>query len=210
MKKEIKLSGENTFFTGDLHLGHKQEFVWGARGFTSVEEHKAGVIKSINEHVCSSDNLINVGDFCLNSNEEDVLEYLNSIKCQNIFSLWGNHPNPLWSIYKREVAKQYGEGIEVYPFRFKSLIFIGDEGHFRVDGKIIEANHFPLQIWDFRKNGAWHICGHSHGGFEKTRAEYSEDLRLDVGWDQYKRPLSWSMLKDIMSKKRLGESLDHH
>ena len=27
------------YFTSDLHIGHDKEFIWGSRGFSSLEEH---------------------------------------------------------------------------------------------------------------------------------------------------------------------------
>ena len=49
--------------------------------------------------------------------------------------------------------------------------------------------HFPLEIWDRKHYGAWHLHGHSHGKAPKMLG------RLDVGvdcWNYY--PVSWEQV----------------
>lgn len=41
----------NTYFTSDTHFGHNKEFVFKERGFNSVEEMNAAIIKNWNSVV---------------------------------------------------------------------------------------------------------------------------------------------------------------
>lgn len=104
--------------TSDLHLNHAKEFLWQGRGFNSVVEHNAAVIATLQPF----DVIIHAGDMFLNATEDDVAAILAQIP-GTIYTLWGNHPNPLWKIYNREVAAKFGEGFEVYPFKWKNVVF---------------------------------------------------------------------------------------
>ena len=47
--KIVEGNNQKVFFTSDLHLNHRREFIWEARGFGSSEEHTNFVINKINE-----------------------------------------------------------------------------------------------------------------------------------------------------------------
>lgn len=198
------------YFTSDLHLNHKPEFIWKARGYNSIQEHNSGVIEKINSIVRAQDVLFNLGDLFLNTQEEQAIEILDKINCQNIYSCWGNHGFPLAKIYKREVAKQYSPGIEVYPFRFKNLIFIGDYLEVIINGKVMILSHYPLAVFNHSKYGAYSLSGHSHYGYEKTQAQHKEGLMLDVGWDGHGKPLSFEEINNIMATKTIKQEDNHH
>jgi len=191
--------------TSDWHLFHAKEFLYGGRGFKNVEEHNAGVIATLQDF----DTLIHLGDMFLNATEEQAICALDKIP-GTIYTLWGNHNAVLWPVFKREMAQKYGEGLEVYPYRWRNVIFIGNQATVEIDKKTIVLNHFPLQIWDGRKHGFFHLAGHSHGSFKQTRPEHPQDYRLDIGWDIHKKPLTMGEIRAIMNGKSIGEPLDHH
>lgn len=194
-------------FTSDLHLNQKNPdiAIWNERGFPGLSEHNAGVIKTLQDF----DIIFHAGDMTLNTTEEEFGAFIAQIP-GTIYTLWGNHPNPMWAIYKREVAAKFGEGIEVYPFKWRNVVFMGSQVVLEVDKKTIIMNHFPMQIWDGRKHGFWHLCGHSHGSFKQTRPEHPQDYRLDIGWDIHKKPLTMGEIRAIMNGKSIGAPLDHH
>jgi len=194
-------------FTSDLHFNQQNPdiAIWDKRGFVSLDEMRAGLIAAMKPF----DVIIHGGDMTLNTTEEQLIEILDQIP-GTIYTLWGNHPNPLWKIYKREVAAKFGEGLEVYPFKWRNVVFMGSQAVLEVNRKTIILNHFPLQIWDGRKHGFWHLCGHSHGSFEQTRPEYPTDFRLDIGWDVHNKILTFTDIAGIMSGKSIGQTLDHH
>lgn len=53
------------YFTSDLHFNHDREFIWGARGFSSVEEMNETIISRFNSVVGPEDDVYILGDLCL-------------------------------------------------------------------------------------------------------------------------------------------------
>lgn len=77
------------WLTSDLHLGHDRDFIWGARGFNSIEEHDEAIIKNWNSLVEPDDIVYCLGDLMLNDNAGGVRK-LNQLT-GNIRILYGNH-----------------------------------------------------------------------------------------------------------------------
>ncbi len=79
----------NIFITSDTHFGHDREFLYGPRGFTSIEEHDEEVVRRWNEVVSAEDTVYHLGDVMLGDNEHgmDCLRRLNG----NIKIIRGNH-----------------------------------------------------------------------------------------------------------------------
>lgn len=199
----------NHWIVSDLHLNHNKDFIYYRRGFNDIQEHNREIINNINKSVKENDVLFSLGDFCLNTNEEQLNVFLDSIICKNIYLLFGNHPNPLKKIYMREVYKKYKEDIEVYPFRYKNVIFLGNHFECIIQGKYVVMNHFPLEIWDHMKDGSYMLCGHSHYSFPRIRKASTDGLTLDCGWEGHNSVLNFNTVIDIMSKKTIRK-VDHH
>lgn len=77
------------FFTSDTHFCHKQEFLWGPRGFSNVEEMNEAIIERWNKVVKPEDIVYHLGDTMLNDNEKGI-EYFKRLNGE-IFLIWGNH-----------------------------------------------------------------------------------------------------------------------
>lgn len=77
------------FVTSDTHFGHDREFVWGLRGFSSIEEHDAAIIANWNSVVGPDDVVYHLGDVMLKDNEHGMncLRQLNG----TIYIVPGNH-----------------------------------------------------------------------------------------------------------------------
>lgn len=60
------------FCTSDLHLGHDKDFVTKARGFETVEEMNAEIIRRWNERVYPDDDVYVLGDLTLGDVEEGI------------------------------------------------------------------------------------------------------------------------------------------
>ena len=235
MNKILKIrqtDDQKVYWVSDTHLNHNRDFVYEARGFKSSQDHTDFIINKINEIVRPNDILMHAGDFCLNTEESGCNELLARIFCQNIYMLWGNHNNPLWKIYQREIAKQFytkgyiekdlmgdvhGTGferpltdVEIYPFRYKNVVFFGNYLEVTVDGQYFVMAHYPIHVWNYVKDGAKMICGHSHYGLPFSQADNFNAKILDIGWDGYGRPLSTQEVLNIMDKKVIFETGDHH
>ena len=77
------------FITSDTHFGHDREFLFGPRGFTSIEEHDQEVIRRWNSVVSPDDVVYHLGDVMLNDNAHGM-ECLRQLNGQ-IKIVPGNH-----------------------------------------------------------------------------------------------------------------------
>lgn len=211
------------FWVSDTHLNHNPKWpvpIWEMRGYKSAQDHTDSIIEAINQAVRPNDILIHAGDFCLNTEENGLNELLARIRCQDIYMLWGNHNNPLWRVYQREVNRMFANlagGVdqgdveyEVYPFRYKNIVFVGNYLEMTVDGHYFVVEHYPVHVWNYLKDGAKMICGHSHCALPFSSVENDEAKILDIGWDGYKRVLSTEDILAIMNKKNVYKPGDHH
>ena len=79
------------YFTSDLHLGHDQEFIWGARGFKSVEKMNEGIVSRWNSRITKDDDVYVLGDLVMGGVENvELLKQLNG----KIHIVYGNHDGP--------------------------------------------------------------------------------------------------------------------
>ena len=79
------------YFTSDLHLGHDQEFIWGARGFNSVAEMNEKIITRWNNRITKDDDVYVLGDLVMGGVENvELLKQLNG----KIHIIYGNHDGP--------------------------------------------------------------------------------------------------------------------
>lgn len=198
------------WFSSDFHANHKQPFVWRDRGFESAEEHTQYIISKVNTLVGENDILFHCGDLTLNTTDEMFWDFIRSLKCQNIYCLPGNHTNPLTRIYRNEVRKQFGEAIkETYPFRIENLLILPQHFEFWVGSQYIVLNHYPLVDWNRMKDGSFMLHGHCHGQYTKSDVAANDGKILDVGFDNFLHPVSYSELEEIMAKKQVS-SVGHH
>ena len=201
------------WFTSDLHLDHKREFVWEVRGYRSADDHTNSIIDTINDCVREGDILFNLGDLCLNSSPEKVDGYLNRIRCKNMWCLWGNHNNPhekcVYRPGRDRLLAPNARAHWVYPVRHKNMTYLGHYHEVTVNNQFIVLFHYPLMSWNHLSDGAWALVGHEHGGLPATRPEATDGKILDLGWDLYKKPLSFAEVKTIMDKKNTC-SVGHH
>lgn len=77
------------FLTSDTHFGHDREFIYGPRGFTSIQEHDEEIIQRWNLVVKPDDIVYHLGDVMLGDNGHglECLRQLNGI----IYIIPGNH-----------------------------------------------------------------------------------------------------------------------
>ena len=93
------------YFTSDLHLGHDQEFIWGARGFKSVEEMNEGIISRWNSRITDEDDVYVLGDLVMGGVENvEKLKRLNG----KLHIIFGNHDGPK----KREAYAELDNVVE--------------------------------------------------------------------------------------------------
>jgi calcineurin-like phosphoesterase family protein len=206
-----------TFVTSDTHWHHAPKWenpIWKMRGHSSPKEHDDFIVSEINRRVGKDDDLIHLGDLCLNSKIEDFEQLISSINCQNVYMLWGNHPNPHYKrvylpLVKILLGNSYVEGMEVYPLQYKNVIYLGHYAEVILEGQYTVLSHYPIYIWNEMQHGAWMLCGHSHYGCELSRAETMTGKILDVGWDGHKSVWTLEEIRAVMDKKQIAV-VDHH
>lgn len=140
----------NIYITSDTHFGHNKEFVFKERGFNSVEEMNAAIIKNWNSVVQPDDVVYHLGDVMLGDNNIGIecLKQLNG----KIHLLFGNHdtstrqklyaecPNVIIDGFATAIKFR---GYNFYLSHYPTMVTNGDEGA-------------PL------KTRVINLCGHSH------------------------------------------------
>lgn len=199
------------YVTADPHIGHQKEFVWGARGYNSHQEHTDGVIETINDICRPNDVLVVIGDYCLNTTVDGFDNYLQRIRCQNIWYLNGNHNNPHEkAVYDKLVASFGIAGVrEIYPLRYKNFVYQGHYLETALNGQFTVMFHYPIAVFNEMPRGSWMLCGHSHYNYAISKADNTDTKILDVGWDGHGKPWSFSEIKAVMDKKGI-KTVDHH
>jgi len=189
------------WLSSDFHYNHNPKWpipIWKMRGYNSVGEMNVDIIKTINDNVKYDDIMIYLGDFMLNSSSDQFENFLSQINCQSVYMLFGNHNSCTWSNYEEHIYSIYGKrDIEVYPLRYRNLIYVGNYLEFSVDGSKTVASHYPLSSWNGMSHNGIHIHGHIHS----TKENYKLDGKtIDVGFDYWKRPVSFDEIKQLMDK----------
>lgn len=87
------------YFTSDWHFGHDKEFIWGPRGYKSVEEMNETQVEKHNSIITDEDDVYVQGDLML-GNAEIGMKYLRQLKGK-IHIVLGNHDtNSRIELYK--------------------------------------------------------------------------------------------------------------
>ncbi len=142
------------YLCSDWHFNHDREFVWGARGFSSIEEMNAEIVKRHNETVRPDDDVYVLGDCCLGGAEslaanKEIIESLNG----KIHIITGNHcTNPR--------IEMYGTCANVVEVIKHATVLKYHKQHFYL-------SHYPTLTANKDedrplKEKAINICGHSH------------------------------------------------
>lgn len=222
------------WFTSDWHLGHNKEFLYGPRGCESRDEHVKWLLEQINELVEPDDLIIHLGDMSLTASYTELCNWLRWIKCNNIWSLIGNHENN----FKRLIDNMRvpSDNDQVRRDTWAVTEFKHPKDGIRSLGKYCELTiveptgvpnqkakrypmtlcHFPMLLWNNSHHGSFHLCGHSHGGLIPSSPFNPIARRLDCGvenaldWSDGEQVMfDWDDIKNIMSNKEI-EVLDHH
>ncbi|MBU2852943.1 metallophosphoesterase [Acidithiobacillus ferriphilus] len=147
-----------TWFTSDLHLGHKNIIQYCQRPFASVEEMDHALIRAWNDRVEANDTVYVLGDFAFESGVK-ARSALRQLAGRKILIL-GNHDRSNdWA----------GEGwAEVHEAKLIEV------GHTR-----LYLHHYPLRDWPGKWQRTIHLYGHVHGRLEPVPGS------MDVGVDSW-------------------------
>lgn len=133
------------YFIADTHIGHNRDFIYKQRGFNTIEAHDEALLDGINYTVRQTDTLYLLGDVAW----VDPVKFLNSIWCQNIYIIKGNHDDELYSLNQQK--------------KFINATLLGEIADIKINGNKITLSHFPLISWQSSHYNALNIHGHVHG-----------------------------------------------
>lgn len=162
-----------TWFTADLHLGHRAIIDHCARPFSDVAEMDALLIANWNGCVAPGDDVWVVGDFAL-GNSEVVAHYLRRLRGRKHL-VHGNHDRKATRTIKCWAS------CEAYA-------------DIAVEGQRLVLLHYAMRVWPGHLHGSIHLYGHSHGALPGDRQS------LDVGvdcWDY--RPVSLGEIQERLA-----------
>ena len=159
----------NIFATSDLHLGHDRAFIWGARGFKSIEEHDAEIIKRWNEVVTEKDDVYILGDLMLGDNAHGIhcLSQLNG----KLHILTGNHCT---------AARQ-----KLYHTLENMVEFCGCATTIKYKKKQLYLSHYPTITSNMEANphqAVFNLYGHTH---QTTNFYNGQPFMYHVGVDSH-------------------------
>lgn len=187
------------YFSSDWHLNHRNicrgvsSWSSGFRDFDTVEHMNRAIIDSINAEVGSDDHLFFMGDF--NFGDKSLTPDLRArINCRNLYLIYGNHDEHI------QRNKRYQDCFSSCS-TFEEIVVVEESGR----KQMISLFHYPMKVWNKAHKGAYALTGHSHGSLPYTETE----LGLDVGWDVWRRPLSYDIVNGVLSTRRFLP-VDHH
>lgn len=142
------------FVCSDLHFNHDRQFIWGARGFNSIEEMNEAIIERHNSKVNPEDEVYVCGDLCLGGCVEGItarnqalIERLNG----RIHIILGNHDTPA-RITMYAMCKNVEEIVYATMIHYRGYHFY--------------LSHFPTLTANLEKESlkqcTINLFGHSH------------------------------------------------
>jgi len=191
------MSAVRTWFTADLHLGHRNIIDYCNRPFADVAEMNRVLIANWNETVGHDDTVWVVGDFALGKIDE-TLTMVRKLNGRKIL-VAGNHDR-CWHGHKRRADAW----TERYLDAGFDEIIQGETTFDLPDGTTVTVCHFPYRgdshatdrFAQHRPNddGGWLIHGHVHDKWRQS------DRMINVGVDvnDY-RPIAADAIANLVS-----------
>lgn len=158
----LSLNSKNTYIFGCSHFSHSNIIKYCNRPFSDVSAMNdalwSGVVSLPNDS-----SLIHLGDFSFGRNAvvlENWYKFFNILSNKNIIChfIFGNHD--------KHIKKYYTEipGWSSKNFLFHEIL------EFTIDGiaEFIVASHYPMEDWNGKNNGSYHIHCHTHKELESS------------------------------------------
>ncbi len=161
------------FVTSDTHFGHANIIRYCTRPFASVEAMDRELVDRWNAKVPKNATIYHLGDFSFHKDPDRTLEILYSLN-GDIHLIAGNHDN-WWE--KNGCARDKWR-------RVVNCFATIDQGiaEHKLGKQLVVLCHYPIESWNGKFHGSWHLHGHSHGKATPMAG------RLDVGVDGLTAP----------------------
>lgn len=137
------------YFISDTHFNHNKPFIYEPRGFSSVQEADAAIIKNWNETVGKNDDIYVVGDFFLGTDMKYIDEVLNTLHGK-IHLIIGNHDTDA-------KLKRYE--------KYSNIVEIAFGTRLKYKGKTYYVSHYPTLVEncdDTELPNVINLFGHTH------------------------------------------------
>lgn len=176
------------FFTSDPHLSHDKDFVVQARGFETVEEMNAEIIRRWNERVYPDDDVYVLGDLTLGDVEEGIrlIAKLNGY----LHIMRGNHDTD-------KKVERYLELPNVVSIQYADVLKYGKA--------VFWMGHYPTITANYDDDKPWAkhvVClfGHTH---QEQPFYNNNPYMYNVGMDAHNcTPITIDeIIADIRKKK---------
>lgn len=154
------------------------------RDFANLDLMNKAIIDSVNSNVKEGDSLFLMGDILFGPKVK-FHEFFDQIRCKNLYLIFGNNDD-----FIREDRQ-----------KLSRFIWYGDYTEIVINKQLIVLCHYPILEWRDCNKSSWMICSHSHGSNEFSHPKTSKYKCLDVGFDVFGKPLSFSEIRTIMNKK---------
>jgi len=176
------------FFISDTHFGHKNILKHADRPFADIHEHDAKLMRTWNETIGPSDDVYHLGDFMFYGKPEDLIPHLNG----RIHLIFGNHDKRL---RKAKYADLFASTHDYLELK------VGVKG----EHQLVVLCHYPIESWNKRHYGSWHLHGHCHGSLPSPAWQRRVDMGVDV-WNY--RPVPYAEVATHMAAKTF-KAIDH-
>jgi calcineurin-like phosphoesterase family protein len=188
--KDLAKTERRIFVTADTHFRHQEALAIFSRPYSTVDAMDAALVARINETVGPKDMLVHLGDFMVVGGkgrgwDEDELcraeRLRDAIQCKRIILIRGNH-DP--------------SGEKRFDAMFEAVEdIVSGRGIGGIDERIVMF-HYPIDQWQGRPNGGFHLHGHVHGfGAHLAR-------RFDVGVVVAANAMRPRLLVDLIAELR--------
>ena len=187
----------NIYFASDFHYNHQRDFIWKPRGFDSFEKQDSFIEQQC-KTLTSSDLLIYLGDYSLNTTDEQTSALLHKTKAR-IFYIFGNHEGYHQRFYRESLhdfyklyhdRKAVRSGLELDHATLHAANFIS-EMPFQI---------FPFSVDKTTKEGFPGIAPKLGKDDARNHIVYfGEDVTFHIGnmfyYCRHMAPLIWDKMK---------------
>jgi calcineurin-like phosphoesterase family protein len=163
------------FFTSDLHFGHNKEFLYKPRGFETIEEHDAAIIRNWNDDVSPDDTVFVLGDIMMGEDHAAGLEKLKQLNGHIIIKR-GNHDTNM-------KMKRY---IDLDAVDLDMTLMNSWADMLKFGKWMFYVSHHPTILGDFNciKPGHKNFCLHGHT-HSKDRFQFLQYCCYNVALDAH-------------------------
>ena len=163
------------------------------RDFDTLSQMNDKIVNNINAKVGHDDCLIHVGDWSFGGFDK-IPEFRSRIVCQDIILILGNHDHHI------KKNKENSRDLFSHVSKLEEI---------QVGKTMFILSHWPLEFWEYMKEGSFMIHGHLHNSGEKR---FKGGRKMDVGMDGSPdfSPYHIDEIVHILERRTNDDSDRHH